>query len=369
MKKRRNLALLAAAAMMVSVLGGCGGSGSAKETSDGGAANAENSSAAGEDAEGTTDVSGEYKIVIATSAYDPEITPAFNNWGPGIVKFKETAEELSNGRIEVEIFWNSTLGNDSEMFRMMMDGEVDINFGSGFSTVDPRFSWKLLPFLFTSDEQLKEKFASKGSPGFELNSKIYDENGIKLLSQNPGVQQGFMSKKGLVKRPEDLKGMTFRAYEDSVVTTFFNGLTNTAVIPYNELYTSMQNGTVDVATLHIPAFVGDKFYEICDYYTFLPWQYTSYALMMNGDRFASLPADIRDILVEAAWACSDESWRKLQEFDETKADELASLGVETYTPTDEEMQLWVDYSNKLSDKWKELIGAELYDEVMKIMAE
>ena len=41
-------------------------------------------------------------------------------------------------------------------------------------------------------------------------------------------------------------------------------------------------------------------------------------------------------------------------------------GITYYQPTDEELNQWKEYAASLSDKWRELIGEELYNQVSEL---
>ena len=64
---------------------------------------------------------------------------------------------------------------------MIQDGETDFNFGAGMSNVDKRFAWQRIPFLLPDLDTVRETLANPNAEGFAINTKLYEENGIKLL--------------------------------------------------------------------------------------------------------------------------------------------------------------------------------------------
>ena len=133
-------------------------------------------------------------------------------------------EKNSNGRYVVDIYWYSSYASDVDPFQMIQDGETDFNFGAGMSSVDKRFAWQRIPFLLPDLDTVREKLANPNAEGFAINTKLYEENGIKLLAQNSGLQRHIFSTDKLIKVPKDLANETFRTYEDAIVDEFYGGL-------------------------------------------------------------------------------------------------------------------------------------------------
>ena len=212
------------AAMMALTIVGCGGNNTVALQND-------------KAAETTKADSDATHLVLTTSALDPEVAPDYNPWADGLLKFKEEVEKNSNGRYVVDIYWYSSYASDAESFQMIQDGETDFNFGAGMSNVDKRFAWQRIPFLLPDLDTVREKLANPNAEGFAINTKLYEENGIKLLAQNSGLQRHIFSTDKLIKVPKDLANETFRTYEDAIVNEFYGGLGNIAIMPYGELYT------------------------------------------------------------------------------------------------------------------------------------
>lgn len=221
-------------------------------------------------------------LVLTCTALDPAQVTEFNSWGPAVAAFKEYVEENSNGRYKVDIFYNFTYGSsEAEMWQMLADGEVDFYFGAGLSSVDQRFCWNKIPYLFKNYDQLLELYCDPESEGFKLQSELFEDNGVKMLAQNPGLFRHIMSTKKLIKTPSDLADETFRSYQDAIHTAFFGGLGNIVIMGFGDLYTSMQNGMVTATDQQMPTYVGNTFYDIAPYYSFVGTQNTSYSMMMN----------------------------------------------------------------------------------------
>ena len=309
-------------------------------------------------------------LVLTCTALDPKEVTDFNSWGPAVNAFKEYVEENSGGRYKVDVFYNFTYGSsEAEMWQMLADGEVDFFFGAGLSSVDSRFCWNKIPYLLKNYDQLLELYCDPDSEGFALQSRLFEENGVKMLAQNPGLFRHIMSTKKLIKVPGDLADETFRSYQDAIHTAFFGGLGNIVIMGFSDLYTSMQNGMITATDQQMPTYVGNTFYEIAPYYSFVGTQNTSYSMLMNLDAFNGYSAEDQELFTKAAQYCAEVEYEQTQYWDDKTNEYLDSKGVTYYYPTDEELQQWVDYADSMKDTWIDIVGQDIYDEAYRIFGE
>ena len=306
-------------------------------------------------------------LVLTCTALDPAQVTEFNSWGPAVAAFKEYVEENSGGRYKVDIFYNFTYGSsEAEMWQMLADGEVDFYFGAGLSSVDPRFCWNKIPYLFKNYDQLLALYCDPDSEGFKLQSELFEENGVKMLAQNPGLFRHIMSTDKVIKTPSDLADETFRSYQDAIHTAFFGGMGNIVIMGFGDLYTSMQNGMVTATDQQMPTYVGNTFYEIAPYYSFVGTQNTSYSMMMNLDTFNAYSAEDQELFTKAAQHCAEVEYEQTCYWNEQTDSYLDSKGVTYYYPTEEEMQQWIDYADSMKDTWIEILGEDLYNRAYEI---
>ncbi len=178
------------------------------------------------------------------------------------------------------------------------------------------------------------------------------KNGIKLLAQNSGLQRHIFSTDKLIKVPKDLANETFRTYEDAIVNEFYGGLGNIAIMPYGELYTSLQNGLITATDQQIPSYIIENYYEVAPFYSYVGAQWTSYSLMMNLDKFNQYSEEDQKIFVDAAWACSEAEYESYKDMKADAENSFDEKGITYYQPTDEELNQWKEYAASLSDKWR-----------------
>jgi TRAP-type C4-dicarboxylate transport system substrate-binding protein len=376
---KKILSLTVAAAMALS-LSACGGSAApattaapaettaaaAAETTA--AAAAETTAAAAETQAAGTELAGgqTYKFTLASMYNDPANIPDFNGFGWGIKIFMDLVKERTNGQVESESYWAGVMGGDIELSNMVMDGDIDIYYGSPTASIDPVFAAKSIPYLFSDYDQVKELYASPNAPLFNLIHDRAKENlGIEMIAAGTGTFRDVMNSKHEVKVPSDLKDLTLRSYEDYIVFAFWNELCNATVLPYSECYTAFQTGTCDGGEFANTIMVQQKYYEVAKYVTDIHWQWVGHSIFFNGELWDSLPADLQQVLQECAWEAFAQEY-EIEQKDEAKAyDELEAHGIEVYHLTDEERQQWIDYARTTYDYIASELGEDVFADIMK----
>ena len=359
--KKKFLALVTATAMVLS-LAACGGS----STNATAAAGSETEASDEKGGEGSTASTGEvYELSLASMYNDPDNLPDFNGFGWGIKKFIELVEERSDGRIKIKPYWAGVMGGDLELFNQLVDGELDIYYGSPTANIDPIYAAKSIPYLFKDYDQVKELYASPDAPLFKLIHDRTSELGAEMVAAGTGTFRDLMNSKHVVKTPEDCKDLTLRSYEDYIVNSFWSGICNATVLPYSECYTAFQTKTCDGGEFANTIMVQQKYYEVCKYVTDIHWQWVGHTIMFNNDIWAELPEDLQEVCRQAAWDAFDYEYGIEQEDEANAYAELEANGMEVYHLTDDERQQWVDYARTTYPYIAEQLGEDTFKSIME----
>ena len=308
-----------------------------------------------------------YKFKLGTDCSNPEISSEYNGYGHAIAKFVELVEEKTGGKVIVEPYYESVLGNQAELFTQVRDGELDMFYGTALSSFDSRFAFKGLPFLFKDFDQVHRLMANPEGKLYKIYSDLLAEYGVNLLGQGIGTFRGLANNKHKIATVEDMSDITLRIYQDKIVQGFYSPICNASVIPFSEAYTALQTKTADAIELAASIIVMAKFYEVVDYYSDLDWQLMSQGFMISDKALNSLPSDLKDIVRECSWeACEFE--REIEIKDRQFAmDSLRDLGCEVYELSDAERAGWIKYARTLKGSFRDYVGAETYNKVMSIV--
>ena len=349
MKKRitKYLSLLLACAM-TATLAACGNSG-----------NTANAGNAGTTAAGSETPSGnaEYTLVCASADGSGGITHQ------GMQMFEKLLEEKSDGRIDVQIYMDGLLGGEREIIEGMLLGSIQMSPASEgiYSYYDKQFAVLELPYLFSSYDAYNE--ACEGDVGDYLKD-LFKQYGFTCHGIFSMGYRVLLNNKHEVRTPEDIKGMKIRVPEvDSFVECFKALGSNPTPMSWSEIYTGLQQGTIDGMECSPPAINDSRFQEVGKYVSTTNHIMATGALVFSSAFLESLPEDLQAMVEECCdevqgWlktAYIDEWTNVLNEWTETGAAEVTYL-------TDEEFEAFRDLVMPIYDtKLKPTYGAELID--------
>ena len=157
-------------------------------------------------------------------------------------KLEELVEERTDGKVNIEIFPNASLGDERTLLEGMQIGTVDmgvITNGPVANFVEEMAVFEL-PFLFPSPEAAYSVL--DGPIGQELLDKLADVN-LKGLAYAERGFRNLTNSERAVNSPEDLDGLRIRVMENPVYTDTFRELGANAIpMAWTEALTAMQQG-------------------------------------------------------------------------------------------------------------------------------
>jgi len=252
------------------------------------------------DKEKGDDTDDTVKIIAGHNQTSPD-----NPYQTGLLKFKEVAEDLSNGSIEVEVHAGTIGTEELELVEKLQLGAVDVVVISpGFMTQTGIREVDLFsaPYLFNSYEHWLDTV--DGEVGEEMATIINEksDNSFKLLGYwSAGVRHFYG--KGPLENVEDLQGVSLRTQTSGVISDFWK---ETGAIPsgisWGELYQGLQQDVVDSSENSYPFFVQQAHHTTPNgkYITETAHDYTTRFLLINGEKFDDYSAEHQDIILQAA---------------------------------------------------------------------
>lgn len=235
-----------------------------------------------------------YSWPLATASPEDTVTQLFAE------KFAEKVEELSDGKMKIQVYPNSTLGGDRDLLETCSDGDIpfivqntapQVSFMSDLAVFD-------LPCVFDSLDDCRKKI---DDPTFySLISDVYTDGGYHLLGM---ADQGFrvMSTNKPVYSLADFKGQKIRTMENSYHLAFWKSLgANPTPMSFSEVYIGLQQHTIDAQENPYEVIVSNNLYEQQDYVVETNHLPHLISLIVNDGFFQDLPEDEQKILTEAA---------------------------------------------------------------------
>ncbi|MCC8074405.1 MAG: TRAP transporter substrate-binding protein [Clostridiales bacterium] len=324
MKNRITRSILAAfcAAAMMFTMAACGGSSSSSTTT-------------------TTDSDSDSSAAATTTADGDEQT--FNlvlSHGLAedhaihiqLTSFAEDVAEQSGGTINITIKANGTLGSESDNIASIQAGALEMAKVSASTLSNFNSTWDVasLPYLFESEEHYFE--VMDGEIGETLMGLTESDGFIGLTWFDSGARS-FYTADTPIYSPDDLKGLKIRTMDSTIATNMMAALGGSStVMSYSEVYTAMQNGTIDGAENNITAMRDHS--DVTQYYCYDEHTRIPDILVISTSTWNSMSENQQNILKSCAQAATEEYKTAWDEFEEEcEADAIAN-GV-TFIESDE----------------------------------
>lgn len=237
------------------------------------------------------------KLVLKFAHHAPVTFP----YQDGALKFKEIAERLSGGKLEVQVFGGAQLGGERDLLEGIKLGTLHLCIGAGgLANFAPAYNIVQLPFLIKNQEHMVK--IADGPAGKLLAQRIEEQGGYKVLGYFSTGDSGIQTVRGPVRTPADLKGVKIRVMENPALIESMRALgANPTPLPFPELYTSMKQGVVEGATIDYTALWTTKVYEAVKYVTEPGFHFLSEPrpILISAKFLASQPADVQQWLAQA----------------------------------------------------------------------
>ncbi|XGA79896.1 TRAP transporter substrate-binding protein [Halomonas sp. CH40] len=238
------------------------------------------------------------------------------------LKFEELVEARPDGKVDVEIYPNASLGDERTLLEGMQIGTVDmgvITNGPVANFVEEMAVFEL-PFLFPSNEAAYEVL--DGPIGQELLDKLSEVN-LKGLAYAERGFRNLTNSERAVNSPADLDGLRIRVMENPVYTDTFRELGANAIpMAWTEALTAMQQGTIDGQENPVNVIHSFDLNETQTHMTLSRHTYAPAIFVMGMPVWNQLPEAAQTVIEDAAQEAAE---HERQMNAEMEADQLAAL--------------------------------------------
>jgi len=272
--------------------------------------------------------------------------------GKAAIFFEQRLEELSNQRIDVQVYPSSQLYKDNAVLKALKLDSVQMAAPSfsKFGKIVPQLALFDLPFLFKDMAHLHR--VQDGQVGTKLKEMVNTKGYIALNFWDNHFKQLSSSKKALIM-PEDAIGQKFRIMSSKVLEAQFHSVgANPQMMPFSEVYSGLQQGVIDGQENTISNIFTKKFHEVQKYLTITNHGYLGYLVVMSEKFWNSLPADLQKNVTQAINEATLKEREYAEElntkqFSEIKAYAKKTGNIEIINLTDEQKDAWRQAVSKI----------------------
>jgi C4-dicarboxylate-binding protein DctP len=280
--------------------------------------------------------------------------------------FKKRADELTKGKVKVEVYANSTLYKDKEEMEALQLGAVQMLAPSlaKFGPLGVReFEVFDLPFMFDDYNDLHK--VTQGEAGKQLLAKL-EPKGIRGLAFWDNGFKSFSANKPL-KNPEDFKGLKMRIQSSKVLEAQIRALSALPqVMAFSEVYQALQTGVVDGTENPISNLYTQKMHEVQKHLSLTNHGYLGYAVIVNKKFWDGLPADVRGQLDQAMAESTKHANEIAKKENDDSLEAVKKSGkTQVYAPTPQERAALKKALVKVHTEMESRIGKELIQSIYK----
>jgi len=278
--------------------------------------------------------------------------------GKAAVFFEKRLEELSEGKIDVQVYPSAQLyGGNAALKALKLDSiQMTAPSFSKFTKIVPQLALFDLPFIFKDIAHLHR--VQDGQVGQKLKDMVSKKGYIALDFWDNNFKQFSSSKKAIIL-PEDAKSQKFRIMSSKVLEAQIKEIGGIPqVLPFSEVYSALQQGVVDAAENPISNFYTKKFYEVQKYLTISNHGYLGYLIVVSKKFWDKLPANLQANIKQAM----REATKKEREYAQELNAEQFNL-VKEYAEKTGKLQI-TTLNNEQKNIWKQTLSKiypEFYD--------
>src|SRR5215211_2814831 len=223
--------------------------------------------------------------------------------------FNELAERVNkrtNGAVTIRVFPSEQLGKEADLVQQIKSGALDISAPSMpvMTSLVPAMEMASGPFLWRDWKEAEAVI--RGSAFDQLYDELRDRHNIVPLTRIfYWGWRNFTFTDREVRKPEDMAGLKIRVPESPIWVEMVRAFGAAPTpIPFGEVYTALQQKTVDGQENPIPTIFSRKFYEVQGFLTMSRHMLQDNTIIMNKDSFGRLTDAQRKILLDAVAAVS-----------------------------------------------------------------
>jgi TRAP-type transport system periplasmic protein len=227
-------------------------------------------------------------------------TSATSHYGVGTTAFCDEMEKGTQGRYKCQQFPSSALGGEREQIEAVQLGTQDlVNTSTGpLGNFVPEVRIVDIPFLFRDYDHARK--VMDGPIGQDLQKKMAAKGLINLAWTENGFRHMTNSKRS-INSAEDASGLKMRTMENKVHMEGYKtfGILPTPM-PFPELFTALQQGTVDGQENPIPVILASKFSQVQKHLSLTGHVYSPAAIILSPAVWNKLSAADKVVFTEAA---------------------------------------------------------------------
>lgn len=313
-----------------------------------------------EAAETTTTAAGEEMpyFELSLSMHDP----VTSNNGKFYQAWADQIYEATDGHVEIVLYGSSSLAAAADVGEMVETGGVDIGwvFTSFYAGQFPLTDVTTIPMVGFGDAMVSTKTLLDLYDKYPELQAEWENYKLLNLYGNPGML--FCSVDAPIEKPADLKGLVLRTPAGPITSMVTNLGASPIVMAPPDMYEALEKRNITGYVFEPAGITNFKLEEVTNYATDMPLYDGAFGLVMNWDKWNSLPPEYQTIIEESTGKTG--SLAAAQDFNDAAAaahKTIADAGCEWITPTAEAIAEFQAAADVVAAEWPASIKLQGFD--------
>lgn len=286
---------------------------------------------------------------------------------PGVTRIQGASAAIAkdtNGAVDLQVYPNSQLGSEADMFSQTRSGALDFMSTSGVNqTVVPVGGINAVAFAFDSYDKVWA--AMDGDLGDHVRAQ-FAKVGLHVMPRmlDNGYRNITASAKA-INSPADLKGFKIRVPGNQLWVTMFSALGAAPTsIPFGELYAALQTRVVDGQENPLALISSAKLYEVQKYVALSGHIWDGHYIFANARRWNGMPAEVREAVTKHLGDAAVKEREDITALNTSLVETLGKSGVTFNTPDKQPFRAALKEAGFYSD-WQKKFGDEAWGLLQK----
>lgn len=241
------------------------------------------------------------------------VFPAVGTQAEGAKALGKLIEEKSSGAIRFQFYPGSQLGDKMQAFEGLRTGSIEMAEGAAtdLSTFSSLWSVFSIPYLFNDGAQAIQVVSDPRVA--DMLSADAEKNGFKIIGYWNMGERNILNNKQPVSTPEDLSGIKIRVMDSPLLAKSISAMGAIGTpMPWSDVYTGVQQGTINGLENSAPVVAANKLYEVAKYYSLTQQFVIPDPQMISLRVYNALPPELQTVITEAgaeSQAAFNERWQ------------------------------------------------------------
>jgi tripartite ATP-independent transporter DctP family solute receptor len=257
------------------------------------------------------------------------VFPPTGAQGAGAEQLEKFMEEYSDGALDFQFYPSAQLGDKLQSLEGLRNGSIEMSEASAADLGNYSKLWNLfsLPFLFNNGNDAIRVITDPRVASI-LNADA-EAQGFKIIGWWNLGERSVINSVRPVHTPEDLKGIKIRVMQNPMLAEAITAMGATGIpMAWSEVYTAVQQNTIDGLENSPPVISSNKMYEVAKYYSMTQQFIIPDPQMMSLIVFNALSPELQDAVMKAGEASQNDFNAKWDEAMVTEMAFLIEQGVE-----------------------------------------